>query len=32
MIAVEDLPAEVSEIVSEGAAYLRDGIRVNVLK
>jgi len=32
MIALENLPAEVTEIVSEGAAYLRDGIRVNVLK
>ncbi|MGB4292573.1 MAG: efflux RND transporter periplasmic adaptor subunit [Bacteroidales bacterium] len=30
-IAVENLPGDVTRIVSEGAAYLKDGMKVNVL-
>jgi len=31
-IAVENIPEGVSRIVSEGAAYLKDGMKVNVIK
>ncbi len=32
MAAVKGIPAEVSEVVSEGAAYLKDGMKVEVVK
>ncbi len=32
MFTLFDFPTEINEIVSEGAAYLKDGMKVNVLK
>ena len=32
MAAVTGIPAGVTEIVSEGAAYLRDGVEVEIVR
>ena len=32
MAAVNGIPAGVAEVVSEGAAYLKDGMKVEVIK